>query len=177
MNREKEKEVAALLVLLHLEQPQRFPLFTSHNRFLQSRCSQSLYKPDFFYDLSSHFVLLEVDERQHRSEDAEQEFLRMQSLTDYLRCSRAAASVYWVRYNPDHFALAGAREVVTHTERWRVLKQTLLELFAKSSPSACYLELYQLFYNHATAQAHVQHAKYSTKEAFLTVAAAARYMR
>ena len=87
----KTKELA---VLRHLEQ--HFP--THHivnDRRVSDGCSKK--KPDFFFELLTHVIMVEVDENGHMSYDQSCENKRMMELSEDI----AHRPLVFIRFNPD----------------------------------------------------------------------------
>ena len=55
------------------------------------------YRPDFLFDCNSYFVILEVDEFQHKSYDSQCELTRMNNI-----CFNLGLPCIFIRYNPDN---------------------------------------------------------------------------
>lgn len=87
------------------------------------------YRPDFVFDAVSHFVVLEVDENQHRSYPLECERMRMLAISHALDLPTA-----FVRYNPDAFVcgLTGRSSRIKDATRHELLMKWLKEAFDKS---------------------------------------------
>ena len=78
--------------------------WSSWNREIQNgRACDGIYRPDFFYDLDTHILVVEVDEMQHSSYDCD----RSRMVDIHNACG--GAPVTFVRYNPDGFKLAGKK--------------------------------------------------------------------
>ena len=71
--------------------------YTSYDRQLDGgSCGKE--RPDFVWDCKTHYVILEVDEFQHRERPCECEQTRMVNVVQGL-----SMPCLWVRYNPDEF--------------------------------------------------------------------------
>lgn len=71
--------------------------YSSHNKAVEGG-----FRPDFVFDAATHFVVVEVDENQHRTYPAAEERSRMVSLRRSL-----VLPTFFVRYNPDAYAPGG----------------------------------------------------------------------
>lgn len=79
------------------------------------------YRPDFLFDCVTHYVVLEVDEDQHRSYERGCEYVRMKNIVESL-----AMPIIFIRYNPDEYKNLNGKKVNTEKKkRQDVLKKTL----------------------------------------------------
>jgi len=99
-----------------------------HDKPIGGECGK--YRPDFLYDAMTHFVVVEVDEDQHRGYDLECEKVRMINILGALkmRC-------VFVRYNPDAFHIDGKTVRVHETKRHGLLLKTIRECIKPSFDS------------------------------------------
>ena len=95
----KELQVKATLTQYNLRNNLSF---YSHDQVIDSKCN--LRRPDFVYDAGTHFVIVEVDEAQHRSYAKECEQSRMWSIRQAL-----GLPITFIRFNPDSFKTAAGR--------------------------------------------------------------------
>jgi hypothetical protein len=72
--------------------------YSSHNKAVDG----GGYRPDFVFDAATHFVVVEVDENQHRAYPADGERSRMVSV-----CRALGRPTFFVRYNPDAYRPGG----------------------------------------------------------------------
>ncbi len=71
--------------------------YLSHDRMIdRGECLKS--RPDFIIDCNTHFIVLEVDENQHKSYDNICEFNRMVNISQTL-----GMRTIFIRYNPDPY--------------------------------------------------------------------------
>ena len=84
-------------------------------------------RPDFMWDASTHKVILEVDEDQHKDRPCECEQTRMANLTNSI-----GMPCVWIRFNPDAYKGQGK---VTDNIRKDILIRTLKE-YLQSSPKS-----------------------------------------
>jgi hypothetical protein len=85
----------------------------SYDRMIDSKCNNK--RPDFVFDAGKHFVVLEVDEEQHKrtSYTQECEDIRMLEVLQAL-----GMSTIFIRYNPDDFKNKEGKKVkITQKER------------------------------------------------------------
>ena len=85
----KQKEVKAFLDTSKI-------IYESYYRIIDSTCG--LERPDFIIECKTHKIILEVDENQHKSYNADCEKARMINISQSL-----GMPVIFVRYNPDTF--------------------------------------------------------------------------
>jgi hypothetical protein len=125
----------------------RFPPFDSADKRADRDLDPAVYgswRLDVLWKLGSHWVVLEVDEDQHRGYDASCE--RRREL-DILNSARGLP-VRVLRYNPDGFA-TGTRSVrrAVAVDRLRVLRAALLAAFAPPAASDALFCITKLFFN------------------------------
>ena len=114
--------------------------YDTHNIVVNdTKCN--LYRPDFTIDMTTHMVILEVDEFQHNAYICECEYNRMVNITQSL----GGIPVIWIRYNPDIY-MVGNNKINT-PDRYR--HATLIEYltkFVKDKPKNL-AEVIYLYYN------------------------------
>ena len=105
-----------------------------HDKPVGGECGK--YRPDFRYDALTHFVVVEVDEDQHKRYDPECERIRMINIVQAvgMRC-------VFVRYNPDAFHIDGKMIRVYEKKRHDLLLRTIRECMT-SPPTADVVYLY-----------------------------------
>jgi hypothetical protein len=97
------------------KQDKRWSLI-SHDRSIDTSCTRR--RPDFVLDFKSFFVVLEVDENQHKSYPCRCEHSRMLEVFQSLN----GAPVLFIRYNPDSFKDdEGRRRKVPAKQRLKLL--------------------------------------------------------
>ena len=84
------------------------------------------FRPDFVFDLNTHFVVIECDEDQHKQYDEMCEIIRMYNIYQSL-----GLPVHFLRYNPDKFKLNNVNISVHKKERLNVLKHIFSEKIQK----------------------------------------------
>jgi len=125
---------------------EKIPMYTSRNKKING-CSA---RPDFAYNLPTHWVVLEVDEFQHTKTFQQchvykprDEFQRMCDL-----CSAASKPVVILRYNPDAFQISGKTSTIETADRVALLLERL-EYYLKLACSANFITVEYLFYSKA----------------------------
>jgi len=97
-------------------------------------------RPDFIWDLGTHFVILEVDEHQHAGYAEECDCARMINLgEDIMRKG------IFVRYNPDSFKAQGRKQNPNWSTRMDVLKKWLQAAMRRRDGAT--LEIVRLFFD------------------------------
>jgi hypothetical protein len=98
------------------------------------------YRPDFLFDCGTHFVVLEVDENQHKNIAEECECVRMINIFNGL-----GLITKFLRYNPDKFKMDKSSKDPSFGNRMKVLEQHLLYAFEDEPVSP--LSIKHLFYD------------------------------
>jgi hypothetical protein len=111
---QKTREIAVLNLL---NSTRDLPNFI-HNKSVGFVCGN--FRPDFLFDLGTHYVIVECDEDQHRSYDPECERVRMINIVN----AQGLPCVF-IRYNPDAFHIGGKTVRIYKPNRHRVLIGTL----------------------------------------------------
>jgi len=94
--------------------------YTSYDRAIdESVCGRE--RPDFMWDLKTHYMILEVDENQHASRPCECEQTRMINIAQSL----GGPPVYFIRYNPDDYKVKGEKQTTTPGKRLKNLVEWL----------------------------------------------------
>jgi hypothetical protein len=80
--------------------------YTSHDRMVDCDLTRLFlrYRPDFLFDCITHYLILEVDENQHKLYEWFCEQIRMLNLCQALGSSRGGKRTVFLRYNPDGYA-------------------------------------------------------------------------
>jgi len=78
------------------------------------------YRPDFVFDCGTHFVVLEVDEGQHRGYDSKCEDIRMINIYQSL-----GLTTKFIRYNPDAYKIGKNKKEPSFHHKTKTLKKTL----------------------------------------------------
>jgi hypothetical protein len=80
-----------------------------------------IYRPDFSYEWDEGVLLLEYDEQMHSNRNQRCELVRMAEVC----LGYGGRPVFWIRYNPDAFMVAGERLVTPRQTRENVLLKML----------------------------------------------------
>ena len=105
------------------------PLYTSHDRYVDPSLDPIVYgkhRPDFVFKLRTHWVIVEVDERQHRTMGYQCERRREMNLFN----SAKGLPVIMLRFNPDSF----------HTGSFSARQLARLKQVTKASRDAVLLQ-------------------------------------
>ena len=94
---------------------------------IDQKCVYRRFRPDFFYDMNSHVVIVEVDEHQHSMYDASCERAREYHISDAI-----GRPTYFIRYNPDSYHVNGTNVKVKKTCRETRLISVLRDFLFKS---------------------------------------------
>jgi hypothetical protein len=98
------------------------------------------YRPDFLFDCGTHFVVLEVDENQHKHIDKNCETIRMINIFQSL-----GIKTKFVRYNPDEYKFNKSKRNPSFSTRGLKLKEALKYAFEDELISE--LSIKYLFYD------------------------------
>jgi len=122
----KEKRIMALL-------DAHGWVYESHDKVLEGGACYAL-RPDAVIDAVDHFVVLEVDENQHKSYAAECERTRMLAIAQTLSLPTA-----FVRYNPDAFVCGrtGRKAHIKDADRHDLLLKWIKDAFHKTDVRGC----------------------------------------
>jgi hypothetical protein len=98
------------------------------DKSLKSIGINSNYRPDvvYYYPRKKHFVILEIDEKQHNGYCNTRELERYKDISLKLSC---VGTVSWVRFNPDGYLSCGYKPDLE--KRISMLKKELNELSTK----------------------------------------------
>jgi hypothetical protein len=103
---------------------QKLNQYESYDKQIESgTCGKE--RPDFVWDTSTHKVILEVDEFQHRNRLCECEQTRMVNVTQSV-----GMPCLWIRYNPDDFK--GQKASLKEQDRKDLLLRVLNESLNES---------------------------------------------
>jgi hypothetical protein len=118
IKREKKFEKLTLSYLDKYLQTEILPVDDS---ITDSMCNKK--RPDRVYDCGTHFVIVEVDENQHKSYDmkdeigCKSEMVRMHQIYEAL----GYMDVIFLRFNPNNFRVAGKLQKVNMQKRLEML--------------------------------------------------------
>jgi hypothetical protein len=97
-------------------------------------------RPDFLFDCGTHFVVLEVDENQHKQIDKNCETIRMINIFQSL-----GIKTKFVRYNPDEYKFNKSKRNPSFSTHGLKLKESLKYAFEDEPISE--LSMKYLFYD------------------------------
>lgn len=115
-----------------------------HSLDLPLNFSCNTKRPDIVYDCESFFVIVEVDEKQHKAYGDQCETNRM-----IMIAQAAGVPVIFIRYNPDSYLLPnGKKSDISDSKRQRKLVSAVRELFYRPALSTAeYIRVVYLFYD------------------------------
>jgi len=97
------------------------------------------FRPDFVYEWNEGVLVLEYDEQMHSDRPKQCELDRMEKVT----LGYGARPVFWIRYNPDAFKVAGKTLTTTRVTREKVLLKMLQDTIGHADydhfMTVCYL--------------------------------------
>jgi hypothetical protein len=121
---------------------EKFALFCfEHNssKMLQG-CSKK--RPDVFFELNKHCVIVEIDENQHNSYEDICECARINEIVNGV----GGKSVIIIRYNPDVVKNKGKKLNITQEDRINLLVKTINKQLKKNY-NKFIVKIIQLYYN------------------------------
>ena len=94
--------------------------YESYDKIIPESCAKE--RPDFLFLSKSklHYVILEVDENQHKDRPEQCECTRMVNISQSL-----TMPTIFIRYNPDKFSVKRVKKDPSHNERMKILKEIL----------------------------------------------------
>jgi hypothetical protein len=98
-----------------------------------------MYRPDILYRSETHCVVVEIDEKQHKTNLEILEKKRMQYIKDQLNLP-----VTFIRYNPDKYSIEGKLQQTPTNERLEQLAKVLLYSLTHIEPNET---VHKLFFN------------------------------
>lgn len=110
----KQKAVEALFKAENLE-------FISTDKTINTQCGKE--RPDFLFEAASHYVVVEVDEDQHKSRACECEQTRMVNISQTL-----GMPTIFLRYNPDRYKVGNKIVDTSRNNRHKTLVKWLCHL-------------------------------------------------
>lgn len=99
------------------------------------------YRPDVKIDCETHFVVIEIDEDQHRGYEKSCEVARMYNIRLCL-----GKPCIFIRYNPDPFKLKGQGKIVRTEKRLEILLEHAKK-YMREIPIEQVITVYRLFYD------------------------------
>jgi len=145
--RKKEKEDAVYNLLINNN------IEFEHDKSIGFSCSDKAFRPDFKIDCGTHFIIIEVDEKQHKYYDKRCEFVRMNNI--YLTLG---LPTIFIRFNPDKFKINGILNQTLLKTRLNHLLIIIKELINEQNVK--FIELYYMYYNcNCETKCNYLHAK------------------
>jgi hypothetical protein len=126
-------------VVQHLRRHIDTPFMYDSAQMLQG-CTNR--RPDLFFEMAVHCVIVEVDENQHRAYESSCECARISEIVGGI----GGKSVVFIRYNPDTVRSKGRVKHVPNVERVDVLVQTVKDELTKAHDRFC-VQIVQVWYD------------------------------
>ena len=112
------------LVLAYLDKYIKTDIIPVDDRIIDNSCVKR--RPDRLYDCGSYFVVVEIDENQHKNgyyngcafDLKKQEYRRMAQILEAL-----SLPVIFIRFNPDSFKIKGKKQIVNMQKRLDTLEK------------------------------------------------------
>lgn len=127
----KQKDVKSLLDINKIK-------YTLYDKVIDSQCG--LERPDFLFDCNTHFVIIEVDEEQHKRNQCDD--VRMFNISQTL-----GMKTIFIRYNPDSFKVKGMKQNVSKLKRHKILLKCLEEMKNKKVEDIDFVSAIYLYYD------------------------------
>ena len=132
----KHKEERILKVLT-----EEFGLPTSYDKIIDSSCNTK--RPDIVYDFKDRCIVIEIDERQHKSYTQECDTIRTQAIYHTLGFQKT----FFLRYNPDNFKVANKQANISPEKRESTLIKWIYYLKNKNIFELPFLGVMYLFFD------------------------------
>ena len=133
-------------VVRHLKKVIDYKFIHDSSKMLNN-CSKK--RPDIYYDLLKHCVIVEIDENQHNTYEDKCECARLNEIVNGI----GGKSVIVIRYNPDTVRHKGKPLNITQSERITLLVDTInKELMANYDTFV--IKLIQLYYDDSCDKYH-----------------------
>ena len=144
----KKKEA---LVLSYLDKNIKTDIKSIDDRIIDTSCVKR--RPDRVYDCGSYFLIVEVDENQHKSysngcsfDVKTQELRRMVQIHEAL--SSGMIPVIFLRFNPDNYKVGGTLQKINMQKRLDILSKWVTHcLNLKEDPEQPSIRIKHLFYD------------------------------
>ncbi|AYV79139.1 MAG: hypothetical protein Faunusvirus3_19 [Faunusvirus sp.] len=114
-------------IKMRLRKQNQIKAYLDQNKFEYVSCDKMIddgdcdkMRPDFLFDCGTHFLILEVDEDQHKSRLCECEITRMMNIANILYMP-----VIFIRYNPDEYKIGDEKIDPTFFTRIKELHKYL----------------------------------------------------
>ena len=139
------------MVLSYLDENIKTDIKSVDDKIIDTSCVKR--RPDRVYDCGSFFVVVEIDENQHKSykngcsfDTKTQELRRMIQIHEAL--SNGMMSVIFLRFNPDNFRICGELKKINMQKRLEVLcKWVSYCINLKEDPTQSSIRIKYLFYD------------------------------
>jgi hypothetical protein len=118
------------------------PFIYNSSKMLQG-CSTK--RPDVYFELEKHCVIVEIDEHQHRTYEDSCECARINEIVNGI----GGKSVIIIRYNPDLIRHNGKQLNISHTKRIKYLIKNIKHELTKEYTKFI-VKLVQLYYDNNT---------------------------
>lgn len=102
----------------------------------------SAKRPDIYFELNKHCVIVEIDEKQHNNYEDSCECARLNEIVNGI----GGKCVIVIRYNPDTITHSGKIKNYTQNYKIDLLVNTIKKELVKEYNKFC-VKLIQLFYN------------------------------
>ncbi len=141
---------------VRLAKQSKVKLFLDQNEFEYISCDKIIdggacgkERPDFLFDCGDHFVILEIDENQHKNNNCECEQIRMINISQSL-----GLKTVFIRYNPDPFIVDNEKFNTTIGKRHKILEKWLRYLI-DTTPKEFLSVIYLYFDDWSEKYAHL----------------------
>jgi hypothetical protein len=114
--------------------------FEYNSSRMLNRCSKK--RPDIYFELDMHCIIVEIDENQHSSYTDQCECARLNEIVN----SIGGKSVIVIRYNPDIIKHKNKKIVIEDKERLKLLIDIIKQELIKEYDEFI-VKLIQLYYN------------------------------
>lgn len=136
----KQKEIKSLLDAKKYK-------YIIYDKIIDSKCG--LERPDFVFDCGTHYIVLEVDEKQHTKYNKNQtgttydcETTRMFNIFQSL-----GMKTIFIRYNPDEYKVKGVKQNPSKIKRHPALLKCLNTMTNQDPTTLDYLSVTYMFYD------------------------------
>ena len=116
-------------------------IYTYYDEIIDVKCGKE--RPDFVFDCNTHYIVLEVDEDQHRGRLCSCEQVRMVNISQTLM----GTPVIFIRYNPDMFKVDGLSIQISDNDRHIKLLEYIDELWNTDVTTLGFLNVAYLFFD------------------------------
>ncbi|QKE50220.1 hypothetical protein F-VV10_0100 [Faustovirus] len=143
--KEKEEHIKQLLDAKGVK-------YDSYNKVVDINCSNK--RPDFVIDYNTFFVIIEVDENQHKSYQRDCELTRMKQIHQSM-----GMDTLFIRFNPDTYIDTCSKKIKSYSGRETKLIK-LLETLRNVEKLEHYLMVIYLFYDGFDGKINMQKIEY-----------------